>query len=105
MEIYIKSIKPRDWQLTWRIVESLQLDFFERYDVLFVVFLFSNDDISVHENVVEQEELSGFGSLAAHLCEDAFADEDSAGDEQLFSGTAEAALHHLYSSRIRFTIY
>lgn len=73
--------------------------------MLLVVFLLSDDDVAVDEDVVEQEKLTRLRSFAAHFREDAFADEDSAWDEQLFTGTTETALHHLYSSCIRLTIY
>lgn len=92
-------------ELTWRVIETLQLHLFQRYDVLFVVFLLANDDVAVNEDVVEQEELSGFRSLAAHFCEHTLADEHAARDEQRLTGAAEAALHHLYSTRICFAIY
>lgn len=73
--------------------------------MLFVVFLLADDDVAIDEDVVEKKELPGLRSFAAHLCEDALADEHAAGNEQLFTGTAEAALHHLYSSRIRLGIH
>lgn len=53
--------------------------------MLFVVFLLADYDISVHEDVIKQEELTGFGSFAAHLCENAFADENTSGNQELLA--------------------
>lgn len=96
--------------------------------MLLVVFLFANHDIAVDENVVEQKELSGLWPFAAHLGEDTFADEDTAGNRQrlrkkdhsLFidgyfqkgweiiinyqTGAAEAVLHHHNAPGIRLTV-
>jgi hypothetical protein len=92
-------------RLTWRVVEPLQLNFFERDDVLLVVLLLADDDIAVDEDVVEEEELSWLRPFAAHLCENAFANQHSTRNEQLFPGTAETALHHLYSSGICLAVH
>ena len=57
--------------------------------MLFVVLLLVDDDIAVHQEVVEEVELSRLRLLAAHLGEDAFADEHPAGNAQGLSGAAE----------------
>lgn len=46
--------------------------------MLFVVFFLVDDDVSVDEDVVEEKELSRFGFLSAHFCQDSFADQYSA---------------------------
>lgn len=92
-------------KLTWCIVESLKLHLLEGDDVLLVILLLANNDIAVHEDVVEEEKLPGLRPFAAHLCENAFANEDATGNEQLFAGTAKAALDHLYSTCIRLAVH
>lgn len=47
--------------------------------MLLIVFFLVDNDIPVNENVVEQEELSGFRFFAAHFREDSLADEHSSG--------------------------
>ena len=45
-------------------------------DVLCGIFLLINDDVPVHEDIIEQEELTGFGLLPAGLGEDALPHQD-----------------------------
>lgn len=68
--------------LTSIIFESLQLYFFQRYNVLFVVFFFTDYDVAVDENVVEQKELTGFCPFAAHLGKDTLADKNPTWNRQ-----------------------
>jgi len=50
--------------------------------VLLVVFFFTDDDVTVDEDIVEQEKLPSLGFLAAHFRQDSFSDQDPPGDSQ-----------------------
>lgn len=39
-----------------------------------------NHDVAIDQYVVEQKELSGFGFLSTHFCQDSFSDQHSARD-------------------------
>ncbi len=60
--------------------------------MLLVVFLLVDDDIPVHKEVIEEEELSGFQLLPACLGEHALAHQHSSGDAEGLPRRPEAAL-------------
>ena len=47
------------------------------YDVLRRIFLLINDDVPVHQDIIEQKELPGFGLLPAGLGQPPFAHQHS----------------------------
>lgn len=72
--------------------------------MLLVVLLLADHDVAVHENVVEQEELTGLRPFAAHFRQDALADQHAPGNRQRLAGATEAVLHHCDAARIRLTV-
>lgn len=90
--------------LTSVVLQPLQLHLLQRNDVLLVVLLLHDHNVAVHEDVVEQEELPGLRSLAAHLRQHALADQHTAGNGQRLAGAAEAVLHHGDAPCIRLTV-
>ena len=74
-------------------------------DVLLVVLLLVDDDVAVHEEVVEEVELSRLRLLAAHLGEDALADEDTARDAQGLPGAAETGLDQRNAPGVGFAVH
>lgn len=91
--------------LTSVVLQGLQLYLLQWYQVLFVVLFLADYDVAVHEDVVEQEELPGLWTLAAHLCEDALADQDTSRNVQWLARAAEAVFHHLYSAGVCLRVY
>ena len=87
------------------VLQRPQLHLFERNDVLLVVFLLADDDVAVHQEVVEEEELPGFGLLPAGLCEHALADEHPAGHGQGLSRGAETALDQRDPPGVRLAVH
>lgn len=59
------------------IIYSVYGDALQWDDVLLIVFLLLDDDVAVHQDVIEEEELPCFGLFAAQFCEDALADKHS----------------------------
>lgn len=62
--------------------------------MLLVVLLLLDDDVAVHQDVVEEEELTGLRLLAAEFGEDALANQHAAGDCQRLTCGTKAALNH-----------
>lgn len=79
-------------------------DALQRDDVLLVVLFLLDDDVAVHQDVVEEEELSGFGSFAAQLCENALSDQHSTWDGQRLTCCAKACFHDPDALRVGLTV-
>lgn len=86
------------------ILHSVYGDALQRDDVLLIVFLLQDDDVAVHQDVIEEEELPGFGFFAAQLCENTLPDEHSTWDGQRLTCCAKACFHEPDALRVGLTV-
>lgn len=75
----------------WHCVDG---DALQRDDVLLIVLLLLNDDVTINQDVVEEEELPCLWLLAAEFSENTLTNQHTAWDGQWLTCSAEAALNH-----------
>ena len=61
--------------------------------------LLIDDDVSVHQDVVEEEELTRFGLLATQFRQNAFADENASGRAERLGEKQKERLRSKYAQR------
>jgi hypothetical protein len=59
------------------IFQRLKLDLLQRNDVLLAELFLLDNNIAIHQDVIEEVKLAGLRSLAASFSQDSFSDQDS----------------------------
>jgi hypothetical protein len=73
--------------------------------MLLIVFLLVDNNVSVDEDIVEEEKLPGFGLFTTSFGKDSFTNQNSSGNVEGCTCTSKAAFDQGNSSGVGLTIY